>query len=424
MMTSGRYIGALLGFTALLILAAAGTVYVVDPYGVTGARVIDGFNSLKPRSYTHVWAAKTARAEGVKADTVILGNSRADVGLDPGSPDWGEDAGHVFNFGIPGVGPDGMARAYVRQMAASKPDRLYIGLDFMDFLSDVRASSIAADLPDVERGRDWQEMARLYLSQVAFIDAVKTVAAQGNENTTTMTPLGFNTLAGYNDIIRTEGHFSVARQRNQENLKTYANRPRQILFRDGEETDSLRSLRTLIEHAAGEGIEMVFFTYPYHADLMETIDRTGFWPLLEDWKRLMVTVLSYYGSQYGDAIGPLWDFTEYNSYTTEPIPTAGDRKTRMEWYWEPGHFKAALGDLMISRMTGAGPEDFGQIITPDNIAHVIAEERAAKTYYAGVQPGSKARIAALCDTMDIKCERSGAGTAFQGSGSGSSALAP
>jgi len=423
-MTSGRYIFALLGVTALLLLAAAGTVYVVDPYGVTNAPTIDGFNSLKPRSYTHVWAAKTARAEGVKADTVILGNSRADVGLDPRSPGWSEGAGIVYNFGIPGVGPDGMARAYVLQMAANTPERLYVGLDFMDFLSDVRASVIPADLPDVEGGRDWQDVAQLYLSQVAVIDAVKTVAAQGGENTTTMTPHGFNTLAGYNDIIRTEGHFSVARQRNQENLKAYANRPRQILFPDGEETDSLRSLRTLIEDAAGQGIEIVFFTYPYHGDLMETIDRTGFWPLLEDWKRLMVTVLSDYRSQYGEVIGPLWDFTEYNSYTTEPIPPAGDRKTRMEWYWEPGHFKAALGDIMIRRMNGAGPNDFGQIITPDNVVHVIAEERAAKTYYAGARPGSRARIAALCDAMDIKCVRSDAGTAFQGSGSGSSALAP
>ena len=42
----------------------------------------------------------------------------------------------------------------------------------------------------------------------------------------------------------------------------------------------------------------------------------------------------------------LWDFTGFSPYTAEQVPRPGDTRTELQWYWEAGHFKKSLGDLL------------------------------------------------------------------------------
>ena len=97
--------------TLALLLAVAGFNLAIDPYGLYGFAV-EGVNARKPESRTHILLAKQQRLIHAQPETVILGNSRADLGLDPESPYWPEEFGTVFNFAIPGEEMYGTVQRY------------------------------------------------------------------------------------------------------------------------------------------------------------------------------------------------------------------------------------------------------------------------------------------------------------------------
>ena len=79
----------------------------------------------------------------------------------------------------------------------------------------------------------------------------------------------------------------------------------------------------------------------------------------------------------GESPYPLWDFSGYNSLTTEDVPPDGDSETQMKWYWESSHYKKELGDLVLDRIFDYHhperivPDDFGVLLTPKNIKRGI-----------------------------------------------------
>ena len=52
----------------------------------------------------------------------------------------------------------------------------------------------------------------------------------------------------------------------------------------------------------------------------------------------------------------------------------------MLWYWEPSHFKQALGEKILATIYQGGNE-FGVRLTPDMIESNLERERAAKQIY-------------------------------------------
>ena len=70
----------------------------------------------------------------------------------------------------------------------------------------------------------------------------------------------------------------------------------------------------------------------------------------------------------------VWDFSGVSPETLEAIPTRGDRKTHLNYYWEAGHFKKELGNLVIDRLLGK-QNDFGIKLDSGNIESWLAEDR-------------------------------------------------
>ncbi|NET54597.1 MAG: hypothetical protein F6K09_40225, partial [Merismopedia sp. SIO2A8] len=128
----------------------------------------------------------------------------------------------------------------------------------------------------------------------------------------------------------------------------------------------LRELQTVVELAQTHDIELKLFISPTHATLMESLWMKGLSPQYEDWKRAVV------------AIAPVWDFSGYNSITTEPL------SKRMENYVDTSHYSSAVGDLILSQILDGDssselPDDFGVWLTPNTLeSHFdqIAMERA------------------------------------------------
>ena len=404
-MKTGIYFRLVLCFAVSLLVLAGAVSFIVDPYGLYDEIVIEGFNAKKPRAYTHRRLVKQRRALRLAPTTVVFGNSRLDVGIDPDSPNWPEDLRPVFNLAIPGEGMGGIVKSYDLIVRRAVPRTIVIGVDFMDFLSaDAPIADLTMPLPARLRAGHmaFQALVETHLSQTAVIDSLRTVFLQGDRYAEHMTKAGFNPMRQYLPIVRREGHYAIAHQKNRQYLKAFFGRPSSIFLEDGGDAAPMHELRVLLSDARRRGIEVHMFFYPYHADLLETIWVSGYWTMFEVWKRTVVRIVDEIFATSGRVA--LWDFAGYNSYSTEPIPARGDTKSDMRWYWEPGHFKSALGQLMIARLFGGGESDFGFRLSAENIEQRIADVRAARQQYTRARALDVVRIDALCEQLSCRAQ--------------------
>lgn len=401
-----HYLTLWLATTMALVLVVAAFNVAVDPYGLF--RLIDrsGFNSIKPAAATHGAMTKAYQLVRVKPKILVLGNSRAELGLDPAHPALAAQ-GPVYNAALPGTGVKTSLRFLQHALAsnASNPaDQVKVvvwGIDFMDFLTDAAAPRHAA-VPGKDDGRllgpdnvhatQWQQQSRDYLittlTLTALLDSVHTLASQTNPYAVDLTPLGFNPMHDYIKISSDEGYWNVFRQKDQANAKALLRRPKDIFDASGHSSQEFDDLKEVMRLCRQHGVKLQLFTYPYHAHLLEIIRITGHWPAFDAWKRTVVKILADEASLANRSAFEFWDFSAFNSLTSETIPAKGDRKTRMRYYWESGHFKKELGDLMLDRMLrpSAPHAEFGTLLTPseleDQISHIKAQgDEYRKTHH-------------------------------------------
>ena len=77
------------------------------------------------------------------------------------------------------------------------------------------------------------------------------------------------------------------------------------------------------------------------------------------------------------AITPVWDFSGYNSITTQPI------KPVMNNYVDNSHYSPPIGAFVLNRVLSHNveqvPKDFGVLMTPDNIEQHLANIGSDRT---------------------------------------------
>jgi hypothetical protein len=131
------------------------------------------------------------------------------------------------------------------------------------------------------------------------------------------------------------------------------------------------AVAAIIAFARAHGLTLTLVIAPHHVDTLELYWRAGLWPRVEQMKAELIAL-----AQAGGVT--LWDFLDYSSFNTEPVPAPGDRRTPTCWFWEPTHFKKQLGEVMIQRMFGADGPAFGTVLTPASLPRhdvQIREER-------------------------------------------------
>lgn len=384
-------------FLASCALVAA-VNYAVDPYALFGTPRVAGFNARKPAAAERVRVSKPYMASAATPRTVIAGNSRPELGLDPRSACWPAEYQPVFNSGIPGAGFHMQARYAMHALAAGEGDRVFMGVDFSDFLVDGRRQRERIDwrlaeadyigrlsLPDIEEAsltriaQTTEDRFKSLVSLGTLIDSISTILGQGDRFSSDRRTDGFNPGDDYIAIVRTEGQHVLFAQKNRD-IAASLSRPHQGLYDYGPNSSAdLEALRKLLREAAGRGVDVVLFINPYHTHYLAQIEFTGKWPLFEQWKRELVRIADEYDV-------PLWDFNTADAYASETPPPPGDRRSELVWYWEPAHYKREMGELMIQKMTGGtcenahGADAPGIVLTPATIdAHLrrLREDLAA-----------------------------------------------
>jgi hypothetical protein len=386
--TAGLVAGACLALTAAINL-------VVDPYGFYRWIDATGFNVVKPRAGQQAMRNKVHGIVATRPDIVVLGNSRAEIGFDPRSPAWPSGA-IVYNAGVPGIGTASVAELFDLAVAQGTVTAALIGLDFTDFLTTAGDAAARQSSPEASRATALDFAARArdavtgVLSFDALADSLLTLAAQHDQYAATITARGFNPMHDYEALAATEGYRALFAQRNAENARNYL-RDSLHLEPASPPSVSWAALARMKTLCVARAIRCAFVIYPYHADILELFDAAGLWPSYERWKRETVGMLVD-GRQDPAGNIELWDFGGYDALTTEAVPVSRTGTTGMNWYWEAGHFKAALGERIVRRVFGSDAEAFGMRIDTANIDMDLAEIRAARDRYRDAQRGASQAI--------------------------------
>jgi hypothetical protein len=330
-----------------------------------------------------------------KPATLVMGTSPADVAFDPLSPDWPADLKPVFNLSIDGASPYQMYRFEQDALAVSKPKLVVISISLEDsqvfgappkqpedFDQRLRVTKDGVPNPDRRIGV-LSDYIFATASSKAISDSLRTVIHQRDPIKTFQTPLGQLSGGKFEIWARTEGFHVLVSDKDHLHAGMDLRWARKPHF-------DIERLTDMIGAARDDGANVIIVIIPNYIDQLEIRRQTGVTDQYDAWKTRVTQLADQAKQKMGGVT--LWDFSGFSPYVTETLPEPGDRATRLRWFWESIHFQPALGDLIIQKIMGKGPEDFGVLLTPDTLADDIAAYHTAQDQWVADHPRDVARI--------------------------------
>jgi hypothetical protein len=403
----GIWLLALLGFTAAILAINVG----IDPYGVIGTPTIEGFNADKVAAADRPRLTKPLMVERRDWKTLILGASNTDVGMNPESDAWPEADRPVFNYAIDGGDPVTQLRFLQHAFVTIHPKLILVAIELEDAMhgppSGIRMSPAAQAAAAAAYGfeermrvlRDGSPNPAYPLNRLkdtvfatfslqALQDSVLTLLRQNDPERTHETAQGQNSAGNFARWLRTEGSNVLVMDKDNERT------PKLLAWAAQGGLTTVAPLGDIVRTAHAHGAEVIVFIMPSYVDQLEVLRQTGLTPLFDRWKMDVARTLET--ADPAEPPVPLWDFTGISPYTTELLPGPGDLKHPLQWFWEPIHFRTALGDVMVRRMLGEGGA-WGDLVTTQNLPARAEAEAAKQRAWAAAHPADVARLAAVID---------------------------
>ena len=360
---------------AFAVIAAANLV--VDPYGVWNMPAIAGFDATKPGERDQELMFKAAEIARRRPVNLFLGSSRVDYGFDPRHAPFAHD-GASYNLGFAGGNID-VVLAYYKDALFFQPAvrHVVIGLDFYTFSAHHEPPATFAAERLERRWIDGADAAASLVSLDALLDSGRAVGASRRDPASRV--YRTDGMAGGDDMRQRMADEGL-RHSFRWILQYFLNqRNRYLGFAPSPQ--ALADFAEIVRLSRARGIDLTVVMPPEHAMLAEAIRLRGLWCAFWAWKAAIA------------ALTPFWDFTGYNTITTEPLDD------RMRLYWDAAHFRPAVGDLVLDRMFGVAnpalPADFGRLVTPATLGAWRAETEAAQQRWEAAHPDIVAWVAAL-----------------------------
>ncbi len=380
-------LAAVAGAAAMLAL-----VVLVDPYGLYRVVQRPGLNAVKPGLTRYQSEIKLAQAVALRPQAVILGNSRAEIGFDPASPQLAAVPGPAYNLAVPGTG----VRVAAAQLAALhaagvRPSTIVLGVEFLDFLAP--AAYVSAPPAAPAAASDFWKFDTLF-SLASVKDALRTLRIQGDAEAVTVTAQGFNPLLEYKGYALREGYHMLFRQAGEVSAKSLRRKsPGRVAPED------FAAMGALMRAAADSGADLRLVIYPYHAQMLAMFEQAGAWPLFEQWKAAVAAQVAALRRSHPQARVALYDFSGYGELACDEVPAKAERARSARWYWEAGHFKKELGERVLAVALAAPRPDapFGPVLDEAGLAANAARIAAERSACAAANPALFEAARALMD---------------------------
>lgn len=374
---------------ALGVLVAAFNVFV-DPYMLFGRPRITGFNAKKPSVHDQLYLVKAYDVFRARPKTILLGSSGVAIGLDARSPEWPADMRPVYNLALLGGSTSSSFRYLQHALTEGNVRLVMIGVDFRDLLaySAKNEPTYEKRLAVNRNGSNNYSVNRQRLYDVLFsslsfdasIDSARTL---------------IDNIDGESSNIESgDIDFELFRESNARfgpyPTTTVSDIFYSYLYRDGKaDLGPINDISSILKLCHERGIKLVIIVEPAHADELEMTYLSGKWAALESWKRQLATLVAHYSETGGADTPELWDFYEYDGYSTVSPENA---QSYMRWFLTPTHYTQELGDRVIGRVCGLVDPSFGIRLTPSGLEVRLADIRLQQAIYHSRQPSDVARM--------------------------------
>jgi hypothetical protein len=360
-----RRFNLIFAIASLLPVSIVGALNIaIDPYGIFNSPRLVGINYLKPVRDNNGRLFKAVDMTRIQLVTILLGSSRTNQGLDPQHPALASPA---YNLGLNGANIYEIRR-YLEHAIANQENlkMVVLGIDF--FMFD--QSENEPDFAEYRLGNRHialQDFLNASLSLNAIASSQETLAVnQRNPQASNYARDGF--------MPHRHPGGKATLSRFQKALEIYFQRhPNYVLSQQ-----ALAEFKNIVELCQQKGITLKIFISPAHATDIETIDLMNQWDVYKQWKREIVKII------------PVWDFSDINSITTEPI------SSQMKNYVDYSHYRTQIGNLVLNRLFNYQenklPADFGVYLTPDNVENQVNRIRQELALWQRKYPKERALV--------------------------------
>ena len=385
-------------FSSATALGLAAINWKVDPYAIFQTRGGLAKGEVSPLLTLNERVFKTVLLARENPAAIILGTSRADIGMDPDHPALGgKRAANLATFGQP-IAESRQLLALAASGGGLKT--AVVGLDFFAFNalfpypSDFDTENFAESRP-----------LQLAFSVTTSLDSWKyrkrarRAAGDCCLSNGARYPNRPDQFVGHY-----RSHFMSSERMYL--LEKYLPSPGcAFSFAGRKHASTLDELRAMMALAHAKNIALKLFVSPSHARQWEVVASAGLWAQWQQWKRELVRINGEEAARAGRNPFPLWDFSGYNAITTEAVPREGDLQTRMRWYSDSSHYVPALGRVILDKMfaqpvsasniASSIPDDFGVLLTPATLETQLAAIRRGRDEYRVTHPADVAEIAGV-----------------------------
>ena len=310
--------------------------FCIDPYNVFKSLTISGMNEIKPQKANHMRLFHAVELTRIKPRLIFLGTSRAQR-LPINHPAT-KKFGTTYGVALPGGSLFEMRR-YLEHAIYNQPDfkLVIIGLDFFAFGSKVNVAPGFKDDRLEKNGLTFDDAVSIIFSIDSFKDSRVTLkknlddSRRNNNKISHKNPKRFNKPKG---IVKISQAVISSYFTSEDRYKNY-------ILSDMH----LDEYKKIVELCKRNNIELFSFISPVHATQLEAIRISKLWTTFEQWKRSIIE------------ISPVWDFSGFNSITTEPL------SNMMSNYVDSSHYNYQIGNLIFNRIFQYNetqiPYDFG-----------------------------------------------------------------
>lgn len=379
---------------------------VMDPYSTYHFIEIPGVNMAKPVGMINRSEPKVRAVAKLKPGTLILGTSRAELGLDPDHEALSGDATPVYNLALATTNIQQHLRLLTFVHGNAPLTRVILGLDFSMFnASRFEGNKLNARLDHVLREQSYSVVLEHFnnlLTYEVLNDSYKTFARRNSGEQAFANwnkGNGLRNPAPWSLFFDAFGHSGMFSRTESKFFKrgVYRSLSDDYFHDSAGHINSIDVFSALLSFCAKNGIDLKLFISPLHVRHQNIIVAENRWADFERWKRLMVDAVDVANRDYASHYG-IWDFSVFSHVTTELVPT--DTKVEMHWYWESEHYKTVLGAQMLNiifdrRLPFIEGEEFGVLLSSHGIDEHLGNIGKDQVAYLVEHPDELKRLEGL-----------------------------
>ena len=351
-MKSTKWIKIFFGLSLFGALLVGGVNYIVDPYGFNNFINIDKFNSKKYSNTAITTRFKTKILQNRDFDAIMLGTSRIGV-MNPIVVNKYLNS-NTFNLEYPGSNTVIQNKLFKYANYFNNIKYLVYGIDFMSFNENRIIKNDFIEFYDLENEVDNFEKTSnydLYFNIETFVKSGKLVI-KNILNKQKLEPIYLyeNGMRDYRNFIEDNknGILKLDEEIDRSISSYFSNKSTSIYKNYKFSYEYLDYFKDTIEFCRKNNIKVFVYIPPMFSKHFDAIYAGGYFDEFELFKKELVKLTDFI------------DFTGHNSITTNKNN-----------YWDSSHLRVETTEFLMAKIFNDKsvevPEDFGVLVTKDNI---------------------------------------------------------